>query len=177
MFVPRHLHTFPYNPYLYLYLVYKDSSSLSNIFILTTYSYAYVAFFNYYPIQYIVFQLVPTSVTAYFANYYRILLLEIRVSDWVWLDIRNISMQRPIKLLNYKNLGPYLIKRVINRGAVYKLELLPTLATRRIQPIFYLQLLYLYQPNPLLGQIQPKPLLVLIRDKNKDENYKEWTVK
>jgi len=52
-----------------------------------------------------------------------------RVGDWVWLDVRNISMQRPIKLLNYKNLGPYLIKRVINRGAVYKLELLPALAT------------------------------------------------
>ena len=34
--------------------------------------------------------------------------------------------------LYYKNLGPYLIKRVINRGAVYKLELLPTLATRGI---------------------------------------------
>jgi len=31
--------------------------------------------------------------------------------------------------------------------------------------------------NPLLGQIQPKPLPVLIRDENEDENYEEWTVK
>ena len=88
--------------------------------------------------------------------------LEIRVNNQLQLNIRNISMQRPIKLLNYKNLGSYLIKQVINRGAIYKLEFLPTLTAYRIQPIFYLQLLYLYQPNPLLGQIQPKPLLVLI---------------
>jgi len=43
-FVPRHLRTFPYNPYLYPYLAYKDSSSLSNIFVSTTHSYVYVAF-------------------------------------------------------------------------------------------------------------------------------------
>ena len=61
-----------------------------------------------------------------------------RVGDWVWLDARNISTQRPIKSLNYKNLGPYLIKQVIDKGAVYKLELLPTLATRRIWPVFHL---------------------------------------
>ena len=55
-----------------------------------------------------------------------------RVGDWVWLDIYNISTQRPIKLLDYKNLGPYLIKQVINKGAAYKLELPLTLATYRI---------------------------------------------
>ena len=43
-FVPRHLRTFPYNPYLYPYLAHEDSSSLSNVFVLTTYSYVYVAF-------------------------------------------------------------------------------------------------------------------------------------
>jgi len=37
-----------------------------------------------------------------------------------------------MKSLDYKNLGPYLIKQVINRGAVYKLKLPPTLATRGI---------------------------------------------
>jgi len=43
-FVPRHLYTFPYNPYLYPYLEHEDSSSLSNIFVSTTHSYVYVAF-------------------------------------------------------------------------------------------------------------------------------------
>jgi len=43
-FVPKHLRTFPYNPYLYPYLAYKDSSSLSNVFVLTTHSYVYIAF-------------------------------------------------------------------------------------------------------------------------------------
>ena len=38
----------------------EDSSSLSRCLCINTYSYAYVAFFNYYPVQYIVFQLVPT---------------------------------------------------------------------------------------------------------------------
>jgi len=55
-----------------------------------------------------------------------------RMGDWVWIDVRNIPTQRPIKSLNYKNLGPYLIKQVIDRGAIYKLELLPTLATYEI---------------------------------------------
>ena len=34
-----------------------------------------------------------------------------------------------MKSLNYKNLGPYQIKQVIDRGAIYKLKLLPTLTT------------------------------------------------
>jgi len=34
----------PTTPIYTLYLVYKDSSSLSNVFVLTTYSYVYVAF-------------------------------------------------------------------------------------------------------------------------------------
>ena len=86
-------------------------------------------------------------------------------------------MQRPIKLLDYKNLSPYQIKQVINKGAVYKLKLPPALTTHRIQPIFYLQLLHLYQPNPLLKRIQPEPPLVLIQDENEDKNYKEQTIK
>jgi len=43
-FVPRHLRTFPYSPYLYPYLAHEDSSSLSNVFVSTTHSYVYVAF-------------------------------------------------------------------------------------------------------------------------------------
>jgi hypothetical protein len=39
----------PTTPIYTLYLAHEDSS-LSNIFVLTTHSYAYVAFFNYYPV-------------------------------------------------------------------------------------------------------------------------------
>ena len=46
-----------------------------NVFVLNTHSYAYVAFFNYYPVQYIVFQFVPTSVTVQQLEiYFRIIL-------------------------------------------------------------------------------------------------------
>ena len=44
---------------------------------------------------------------VYFANCYRTPPPEIHVGDWVWLNIHNISTQRPIKSLNYKNLSPY----------------------------------------------------------------------
>ena len=57
--IPTHV------PLLPLFIDHVDltySVSLSNVFILTTHSYAYVAFFNYYPVQYIIFQLMPTSV-------------------------------------------------------------------------------------------------------------------
>ena len=66
--------------------------------------------------------------------------------------------------------------KVLQRSPM-TLELPPALATRGIWPIFYLQLLHLHQPNPLLGQTQPKPLPVLIQDENEDENHKEWTIK
>ena len=99
-----------------------------------------------------------------------------RVGDQVQLNIYNIFIQRPIKSLNYKNLSPYQIKQVIDRGAIYKLKLLPALATHGIQPVFHLQLLHLHQPNLLLEQIQPEPPPVLIQDKNEDKNYKKWTI-
>jgi len=40
----------PYNSYLYPYLAHKDSSSSSKCLCINTHSYAYVAFFNYYPV-------------------------------------------------------------------------------------------------------------------------------
>ena len=44
---------------------------------------------------------------AYFIDYYRTPPPEMRVGDWVQLNIYNISIQRPIKLFNYKNFSPY----------------------------------------------------------------------
>ena len=75
---------------------------------------------------------------AYFANCYKTPPLEMHVGDQIWLNTHSISMQRPIKSLNYKNLSPYQIKQVINKGAIYKPKLLPVLATHRIWPVFYL---------------------------------------
>ncbi len=69
---------------------------------------------------------------AYFADHHRTPPPKMHIGDWVWLNARNISTQRPMKSLNHKNLGPYLIKQIINKGAAYKLELPPTLATRQI---------------------------------------------
>ena len=44
---------------------------------------------------------------TYFTNHYKTPPLEMHVGDWVWRNEHNISMQRPIKSLNYKNLSPY----------------------------------------------------------------------
>jgi hypothetical protein len=42
---------------------------------------------------------------------------EINTGDRVWMDTRNISMQRPSKKLDWKHIGPYEISEVISPWA------------------------------------------------------------
>lgn len=77
-----------------------------------------------------------------------------QVGDRVWLDARNIQTKRPSKKLDWKNLGPFTVSRVVSNRA-YRLEL-P--AAMGIHPTFHPSLLrpvkdHLAHP----GQIQPPP--------------------
>jgi len=68
-------------------------------------------------------------------NRNRRLVLEFKEGDLVILNYRNIKIIRPAKSLDYKNLGPFKVIRVIN-NLVYKLELFKSINS--IFFIFYL---------------------------------------
>ena len=74
----------------------------------------------------------------------------------VWLDSRNIHTLRPRKKLDWKNLGPFTVKRVVSAYA-YELVLPPTI---RIHPVFHVNLLRPAASNPVPGQHNPHPRLL-----------------
>jgi hypothetical protein len=71
----------------------------------------------------------------------------------VWLDARNIRTLRPSKKLDWKFLGPFTIKRMINAHA-YELDL-P--ASMRIHPVFNVTLLRPAADNPVPCQRADPP--------------------
>lgn len=89
-----------------------------------------------------------------------------REGQLVWLDSRNIRTLRPQKKLDWKNLGPFPIKRVISPYA-YELDL-P--ASMRIHPVFNVSLLRPAANNPVPGQHQPPPPPIEV------EGLEEWEV-
>ncbi len=90
------------------------------------------------------------------------------VGDKVWLSTWNIKTTRASKKLDYKQIGPYLITKVINKNA-YRLALPPTL---RIHNVFHVSLLDAYQP-PVTGQLPAEPMPVISSNNLEAE---EWEV-
>jgi len=88
------------------------------------------------------------------------------VGDLVWLDARNIQTLRPKKKLDWKNLGPFRIRRVVSSYA-YELELPDSM---RIHPVFNVSLLRPVAGTPLPGQVQPPPPPVEV------DGLEEWEV-
>ncbi|CAE7021123.1 rve domain containing protein [Pyrenophora teres f. teres] len=74
------------------------------------------------------------------------------VGDWVMLNARHIKTERRVKSLDYKNIGPYQITRVIDNMA-YELDLPPQPKT--VFPAFHHWLLQAYEDDALPGQPRP----------------------
>ena len=84
----------------------------------------------------------------------------------VWLDSRNIRTLRPRKKLDWKNLGPFAVKRVVTAYA-YELDLPPSI---RIHPVFHVNLLRPAATSPVPGQRNPPPSPVEV------DGLEEWHV-
>lgn len=74
----------------------------------------------------------------------------LKVGDLVWLDARHIRTKRPANKLDWKNLGRFPIKRVLNPWA-YELELPDTM---KIHPVFHVSKLNPVATDPFPGQTQ-----------------------
>ena len=83
-----------------------------------------------------------------------------QVGDTVWLDARNLRTRRESKKLDWKNVGPYRIVKVVSSHA-YQLDLPESM---RIHPVFHVSLLRPAQPESeyLPGQLiqPPEPVEV-----------------
>ena len=88
---------------------------------------------------------------------------EYHVNDLVLLSTKNIRTDRPTKKLDYTFVGPYRIKRKVNRVA-YEIDL-PT--GSRLHPVFHTSLLKPYKADPSNSRrvILPPPILPLDGEK------------
>ena len=93
-----------------------------------------------------------------------------KTGDKVWLDTRNIATRRPSKKLDYKNCGPFEVKRVVAPD-VYKLTL-PT--SMRIHDTFHTNLLRPSATAPFPGQndVEPQPTIA----EHEGEDQEHWEV-
>ena len=89
-----------------------------------------------------------------------------KVGDKVQFNAQNVTMQCPSCKLDYRRLGPYEIIKVVSPYA-YKLQFL---ATVQYHPVQHVSLLDPFDDNPLPGQHNPPPLLVIVDD------AEEWHV-
>ena len=88
-----------------------------------------------------------------------------KVRDKVFLSTKNIRMERPLKKLDNKNIGPFKIKKLMRLS--YQLELPHTM---KIHDVFHPNLLRKAANNPLPDQQNiPLPPTVM-------NNKEEWEV-
>ena len=73
--------------------------------------------------------------------------------DQVWLNAKNIVSTRPSRKLDYKRLGPFEVKRVINPVA-FELTLPPWM---KIHPVFHVSLLEKVKVNQSSDRHQTNP--------------------
>ena len=97
---------------------------------------------------------------------------ELRVGDRVMLDAWYIKTSRPNAGLDHKKLGPYTIKRSINKAA-YELDLPPSM---KIYPVFHPWLLHLANDEPLPGQVVPLPPLTEVNEEEGTGAYETTRV-
>ncbi|KAH0602650.1 uncharacterized protein H6S33_008300 [Morchella sextelata] len=100
------------------------------------------------------------------ANMNRIPAPHYRVGDKVFLSTRHVLTKRPSKKFDWKRIGPYVVKRIVNPYA-YELELPRSM---KIHPVFHVSLLSPAANDPLPGQEQLPPPPIEI------EGQEEWEV-
>ena len=85
---------------------------------------------------------------------------DLKVGDQVFLVGKNLRTTRSSRKLDWKNMGPFPIKRVISPYA-YELDLPETM---KIHPVRHVSLLELAPTDPLEGQHIPPPPPVIIEE-------------
>ena len=83
-----------------------------------------------------------------------------KIGDEVCLLRRHIHTTRPLSKLDFKRLGRFKIMQKISSHA-YKLDL-PT--SMKCHPVFHVSVLEPAATNPLVGQNQPAPRLIMVND-------------
>jgi len=98
------------------------------------------------------------AVQKEYADRKRVPAPEIKVGDWVMLDAKNVSTNRPSDKLDYKNLGRFKVSEVAKNESAVKLDLPESF---KIFPWFHPVLIHLASPpTPSQEDEQPGPLEV-----------------
>ena len=85
-----------------------------------------------------------------------------KVGDIIFLNNKNINIERPSRKLNYKKYNSFKVLELIE--SLYRLGLLTSM---RIYNVFHVNLLSLISINPLSGQINSPPELIVLNNYNK----------
>lgn len=104
---------------------------------------------------------------AYHANKQRSPHPNYKVGDRVWVDARDLSSSRPSKGLDWKFLGPWLIKHVIDHKA-YELDIPTDRLADGLTPVFHPWKLRLAAAEVYPGQIMEPPRGSLIQEDDED---------
>ena len=100
---------------------------------------------------------------ALFYNAHQCEAPQYNVSNKVWLSSENVRTARPMKKLNYKWLGPYVVEQVISRSA-YHLKLPASFS--KTHPVFSVTLLCPFEGDSIAEpqEHHPPPPPPIVRD-------------
>ena len=84
-----------------------------------------------------------------------------KVGDKIWFNAQNVTTQCPSRKLDYRRLRPYEIIKVVSPYA-YKLQFSTAV---QYHPVQHVSLLDPFDDDPLPGQQNPPPPLVIVDDK------------
>ena len=101
------------------------------------------------------------------ANMHRTPAPDYKIGDLVYVNAKDIKTIRPSKKLDYKNFGPYPIKRKVSPNS-YEVQLPEG---SRIHPVFSTSRLHPGRNDPLPGQLLPPPPPVILGETEAENEY------